>query len=320
MSTATSASSGAIPSRAGSRHLGALFVAIAATLWATDTLFRYPLTQAKVDPTFLVFLEHTLICLVYAPFAVALRRREILAFDRKQWLSLFAIGGGASGIATILFTSSFRYVNPSVSILLQKLQPIFVVLLAMAFLGERPKRSFYPWAAAALVAGLAISFPDFHFGFVREIDPQSIGVLFALGAAFLWALALVLAKGALHAKDPLVVTFWRFVFGWVAVGALVLPELLRDHAPLLGALSNGEAFRAVLYIALMPGLLSMILYYYGVRKTPATTATFMELAFPVSAVLINTLFLRMPLQPVQGAAALLLLFAGTRITLANRNG
>ena len=41
----------------------------------------------------------------------------------RRWLAVAFCGAGGSALATILFTASFHYVNPSVTILLQKLQP-----------------------------------------------------------------------------------------------------------------------------------------------------------------------------------------------------
>jgi hypothetical protein len=44
----------------------------------------------------------------------------------------------------------------------------------------------------------------------------------------------------------------------------------------------------------------------------------MELLFPVTAVTLNTIFLKTPLEPLQAAAALVLLFAITQISIVDR--
>src|SRR5262249_10471821 len=43
----------------------------------------------------------------------------------------------------------------------------------------------------------------------------------------------------------------------------------------------------LLIIALVPGFLAVILYYRGLRRTPAPVATIAELAFPATALLVN---------------------------------
>ena len=44
-------------------------------------------------------------------------------------------------------------------------------------------------------------------------------------------------------------------------------------------------------LALVPGLLAMLLYYRGLRTTPAPIATFAELAFPATALVVNYFWL-----------------------------
>jgi len=304
--------------------MGPALVAFAAILWATDALVRYPLIQSGIDPTFLVFFDHLLCVILLTPFLVYRFRGTLTKIARPQWIGLFVIGGGGSAIATVLFTTSFRYVNPSVSILLQKLQPIFVVILATAFLGERPKRAFWIWAPLALLAGLAISFPDFDFRFLGDGSVASKGALFALSGAALWALSTVVGKAVLYRLPPMVVTYWRFVFGLLALAFMIMTEsgfsggAESPAGRFVSQLGEGKTLVSILYVALIPGLLALILYYQGMTRTTASKTTFMELLFPVTAVTLNTVFLKTPLLPIQAAAALVLLFAITQISIADR--
>jgi DME family drug/metabolite transporter len=83
-------------------------------------------------------------------------------------------------------------------------------------------------------------------------------------------------------------------------------------------LENPSTLASLLYVALVPGLIALILYYQGMLRTTASKTTFMELLFPVTAVTLNTIFLKVPLQPLQATAALVLLFAITQISIAER--
>lgn len=300
--------------------MGPLLVALAAILWATDALVRYPLIQHGLDPTFVVFFDHALAVVLLTPFMLVKFRKQLTKVSAPQWAGLFLLGGGASALATVLFTASFKYVNPSVSILLQKLQPVFVVLLAALFLGERPKKTFYIWAPLALLAGLAISFPTFDFAFLSGAA-ESHGSLYALAAAGLWALATVVGKGVVGKLPPMVVTYWRFVFGLVTLaGMLAFAGSFSDGgaAASFAKLGDFAILRSLLYVALVPGLLALILYYQGMLRTTASKTTFMELLFPVTAVTLNTVFLDAPLAGVQAAAALVLLFSITQLSIESR--
>ncbi len=303
--------------------MGPFLVAFAAILWATDALVRFPLIHAGMDPVFVVFFDHLLAVTLLTPFMLHRFRRELTDMTIPQWVGLFLLGGGASAVATVLFTASFRYVNPSVSILLQKLQPVFVIILAAIFLGERPKRGFWIWAPLALAAGLAISFPNFKFDFLSGGTLESRGSLFALSAAGLWGLATVVGKRVLSRLPPLIVTYWRFVFGLATLAVML--ALAGDFSAADGGalasyrqLGNPATLRSLLYVALVPGLLALILYYQGMGRTTASKTTFMELLFPVTAVTLNTIFLKAPLLPIQAAAALVLLFAIMQISIDER--
>lgn len=291
------------------RSLGPFLVGIAALLWATDAVIRYPLVQRGIDPTLIVFFDHCLGVLLLTPFLFLKYGKKTTKITPAQWTGLFVIGGGGSALATVLFTASFRYVNPSVSILLQKFQPILVVLLAMLFLGERPKKGFYLWAGIAFLSGLVLSFPDLNYSFIGELSLESRGTVYALGAAALWGLSTVVGKSVLSSVPPMVVTYWRFVFGFVTLGGL----LLFSGSSFMMPLGQPFVLKSFLYLALVPGLTALILYYQGMRRTPASTTTFVELLFPVGAVAMNTFVLEIPLSPTQAIAAVVLLFAVTRI-------
>ena len=171
-------------------------------------------------------------------------------------------------------------------------------------------------AGMALAAGLVISFPNFQFGLGSDINPR--GSFYALAAAGLWGLATVVGKSILEKLSPSVVTFWRYAFGFITLvivlfgtnGSLGLKEI--------GGNLDASAWRALVYIAIGPGLIAMLLYYKGMTKASAMTTTFMELLFPITAVAINTFYLDQPLNPVQAGAAAVLLFAVTMISLGER--
>ena len=290
---------------------GPALIALASLGWATDALFRDPLGK-KLDPLWIVLLEHVMALTLLLVFSAFRYGRTLFSLTPKEWFSSFIIGAGGSGLATLLFTASFRDINPSVAILLQKLQPIIVVLLAAVFLKERPVQGFLRWATVALLAGLAISFPDLDFKSLSDgkIDYHSRGVFYALSAAGIWAVSTVAGKHFVNNKPVLFVTFWRYVFGTVALvilqsaAHLAIPfELSRQTDTLLG----------LLYITLIPGIASMVFYYWGLSQTSASVATFAELLFPVAAVALNTVVLKTPLLPAQLFAGSILLYSVHRI-------
>jgi drug/metabolite transporter (DMT)-like permease len=278
---------------------GPFWVGLAAFLWATDALVRYP-AISKIDPTFIVLFEHILAVFILLPWMIRKYGKSTFSLNRGEWNSALFSGVAGSAAATILFTASFKYINPSVAVLLQKLQPVLVVLIAYIFLGERPARKFYLWGSIALIAGLVLSFPDFNFDFLSKRDSHSIGIQYAFVAALMWAGSTVTGKKLLIKVPPPVATFWRFFFGLVGVSILIF---LSGSPIQLEYLALGPALYSLLYLSLVPGLLAIIIYYVGLSSTPAGVTSFIELIYPIGAIILNTAFLHTPLSHVQIIAA-----------------
>ena len=289
-----------------------MLIIAAAILWATDALFRVPSLE-RLDPLQIVLIEHLLATLAFLPWMLLRRRTELFSLKPSQWLGVAFIGIAGSALATVLFTASFRYVNPSVAILLQKLQPLLVIVLARAFLGEKPGSGFWPWASAALIAAVLLSVPSLSGGWHAPLDDLgSRGAVYALSAAAIWAIATVIGRSLAANLPTEVTTFWRYAFGLGALFAL-LSLAGSDHD--ISAAFRPDTAHALLYMALGPGLLAMLLYYAGLKHTSATGATLLELLFPVAAIGLNAVFLGATLTPLQTGAGTILLIAATRASL-----
>jgi DME family drug/metabolite transporter len=294
---------------------GPLWVGLAAFLWATDALVRYP-SISSIDPSFIVLFEHCLAILLLAPTVIKQGAAAFRGLRLSGWLAAILSGLCGSAGGTILFTASFRYINPSVAVLLQKLQPVFVVAIAALFLRERPTRRFYAWATLALLAAAILSFPDLNFHFLIDQDPHSIGVQYALGAALLWAGATVTGKKLLEQTSAQLATFWRFFFGWIGMLAFYqLADLPIDSA----WLTHSSHLIPLFYLSLIPGIFAIYIYYVGLARTPASVTSFIELIYPIGAIALNTLILQTPLEPTQLLAGGVLILSVAQLSGATHS-
>src|SRR5258708_33111407 len=82
-----------------------VFVAVAATLWASDAYFRNQLVQ-HLSATQIVVAEDGLVTLFLLPVLIR-SRRELKRLGRRGWLAVGIIAAGGQALATILFTASF---------------------------------------------------------------------------------------------------------------------------------------------------------------------------------------------------------------------
>ncbi len=283
---------------------------MAAFLWATDSIFRYPLISKGLNSVSIVFTEHMIVLIVLIIF-VLLKKIKIFQLSKKQWLSVLFIGFFSSALATVLFTSSFKYGNPSVSILLQKFQPIIVILLGLFTLKEKPPKYFYFYAALAMIAGLFLSFPDFNFSFLNQPAGYLTSAGLALSAAILWAVGTVVGKSVSGNLPAVTLIFWRYLFG--AIGVIFI-AVFQGQSVISEALFQFQNLGPLLYMALIVGLLSMVFYYRGLKKVLATQATILELIFPITAVALNFIFLDQKLSIMQLTAGAVLLFAITKVS------
>lgn len=267
-------------------------IVIAALLWSIDAPFRTLLTH-DLSSTTIVLLEHILILFFVLPILIR-RRHEYKKLSPKHWLALLFIGVCGSALGLVFFTQAFRYVNPSVAILLQKTQPFIAIGLAVWILKEVLPKRFYVWAFIAIIGAYLTAFP--------EIIPHGIsfsgnilGVIYALLAAFFWGASTVFGRYVITVVSWPMITAIRFFI------ALIFLFILNIYTGTLGELLivSKNDLLYVFITALIVGLLAQIIYYRGLVYTRASIATIGELMFPVAAVVVNWVFLDATLTTVQ---------------------
>ncbi|HYC34403.1 MAG TPA: DMT family transporter [Candidatus Paceibacterota bacterium] len=282
-----------------------VLVFIAAMLWATDGPFRAKVA-ADLPSFFIVLVEHFFSLLILSPFLIK-TFPKLKNLSPKGWLSLIIIGVGSSALALIFFTESFKLLNPSAAIILQKLQPLFAIFLAYTILKERPHKHFWIFAIVGMIGAYLISFPT--------LTPQVfegetwnlhfLGVLFAVGAALLWAAGTVFGRIALSEFSWKETTSLRFFVAFIFLALWNLKDGAFSLIPTLSAATWGYLF----LMSMVSGALGLLLYYRGLRDTKASVATIAELGFVAAALLVNYIFLDAILLPMQNLGMLILLFS-----------
>ncbi len=293
---------------------GTYLVFFAAMLWATDAPFRLHLTQT-LSSNFIVLGEHFVDIIVVLPI-IFLGVSQIKKLSWRDWGAVLVIAIGGSALASVAFTQAFHYVNPSVAILLQKLQPLVAISLAALLLKEPLHPKFWLWATVALLGAYFISFPSLvpqlYPG--EQFNPNVTGVLLALVAAFFWGASTVLGKYVLRAVDFRLMTALRFCTAFIF---LLLLNWRQGSFPAAGQFTLTDAL-FILIIAIASGVVSLFIYYKGLEITNASVATLAELGFPMAAIFVNWLFIpNSALVPMQLMGVAVLLFAVWRLGVYN---
>jgi drug/metabolite transporter (DMT)-like permease len=293
--------------------IGAFAISIAAAFWGVDGIVLTPRLY-NLDVAFVVFMLHALAFIIMNTFLFK-EYRKLSHFDRSDLTTFFLIAlfGGAIGTMAMvhaLFLVNFQKLT--IVILLQKLQPIFAIALAVIFLRERMRRYYFVWASLAIVAGYFLTFgtnlPNFNTG-----DNTLEAALFSLLAAFSFGSSTVLSKKVLGKYSFHTATFYRYGFTTLIMLIFILfTGIYTDYQSI-----TGENWIIFFIIAITTGSGAIFLYYYGLRKVRAVIATICELFFPVTAVILDYLINDQRLSWVQWISAFIMMFAIINLNLTN---
>lgn len=295
-------------------HMGSLAVVLAALLWSVDGLLRTHLYS--LPPATVVFWEHALGFVILVPFLLT-SLRKFRELTRKQWFSIGGVALLSGALGTILYTAALgkvQYIPFSVVILLQQLNPVFAITTAALLLHERLNRRFIMLAAVALFGAYLTAFPSLTVNFATG-KGTAVAALLAVGAAACWGIGTAFSKYALQGTSSLHVTAARF--GLAPVFALII-LLFSGKASTLGTMT-GTQWGYLLAITFSTGLVALIIYYYGLQRVAASRAAILELAWPLSSVIIGWLWLHQGLTLTQALGALLLTATTYLITKDTRD-
>ena len=253
---------------------GVVLVSLAAAMWGLDGLIRKPLSSSTSAFT-IVFGEHVVLVALTLPLLVPAFRALYRAGPAYVAAGV-AVGAGASAIATILFTKALFHGDFITVVVLQKAQPLIVVLGAWLVLREQPRPGF-AWFLLPALAGIWL------VALHHPLAPHARGLIpiaETLGAAALWGMGTVFGRLLARRLAFEHVTTVRFAFGLVASACAL---------PIVGAARFSSAHDSfwIAVLALVTGLFALGLYYYGLQRTPALLSALGELAFPVTASLVG---------------------------------
>lgn len=260
-----------------------VFVIIAASLWGIDGIILRPSLFTLPVPL-VVFIESTIVAVLLSPIIIK-QYSKLKTLKMLDWLSFIGVallGGAIGGMAITKALFYVNFVNLSIVILIQKLQPVFALILAAILLKERLPREFFMWAGFAILGAYLMTFgvklPNLDSG-----ESTVLAGLFALVAAASFGSSTVLSKRALKNVGFELGTYIRFamsavllIFIVIGTGAITETVNITEHQ-----------WWIFLLIAFTTGGPAIFLYYYGLKKITASVATICELAFPLTAVVLE---------------------------------
>lgn len=217
-------------------------------------------------------------------------------------LGLAALGGVCMVLSWTGFFAGFAMTSIATTTIVYHIQPFFVVLIGVTILKERITLDQIVWMIAAFV-GVALA-----SGLVLSSRPVTttwvFGIALTLGAALLYAIATILAKG-LGAQRPEITTLCQTIVGVVLLAPFA--DLSRS-VPLaswgwlagIGVLHTGVAY---------------VLMYSAYPRLTTPLIGVLTFIYPLVAILIDWFFYGHPLGLVQSTGVILIAFGTLGVRL-----
>ena len=206
----------------------------------------------------------------------------------------------------LLFVGMHLGMPAGLSSLVLQSQVFFTVLIAAAFLGERP--------SARALAGLALAAGGLLLiGLERPLGDSLLAFALVMAAALAWAFSNIATKRS-GASDMLRLISWvslipplpLLVLSWIFEGPQAISTALTGI--------SWEGMGALLYIAFLATTVGFGLWSFLLRRYPASQVTPFALAVPVSGLLAGWWLLGEALT-TQDWLACALVFAGLAVTV-----
>ena len=195
-------------------------------------------------------------------------KRPSLKAIKKNFLALF-VSGALIGVNWILLFESYKYASVAASTLIYYLAPVFVLILAAIFLGEKITLVRAICAAFAVLGMLLIS-------------GTGEGSLLALGAAMLYATVVLINKRFIRDISSLDTTIMQLGFAALTI----LPYTLITENIFAYRFDVSEWILLVLLGILHTGI-AYLLYFSAVKELKGQTVAIVSYLDPTVAVILS---------------------------------
>jgi drug/metabolite transporter (DMT)-like permease len=241
-------------------------------------------------------------CAIGAPVLLAVcAALGLLRGTLTPRLLLFAaLGGVAIVLNWLLLFAAYSRASIAIATAVYNTQPFILVGLGALFFGERLTLNKLLWLGMAFIGMLLIVQAKPSAGYIGS--EHLVGILMALGAAFFYALAAIVAK-KLKGTPPHLIALVQ-----VCVGTLMLAPFANFEA----LPADANTWGALLALGVLHTGLMYILLYGAIQKLPTHLVGALSFIYPVVAILVDYLAFDHHLQAIQlaGIAAILIAAAG----------
>ncbi|PMZ96087.1 MULTISPECIES: DMT family transporter [unclassified Pseudomonas] len=214
---------------------------------------------------------------------------------------LLAVVSGVAIVGNwVLLFASYSRASIAIGTAVYNVQPFMLVGLAALFLGEKITLAKLTWLSVAFLGMLAIV--SAHGAGQANGEEYLLGILLALGAAFLYAVAALIIK-RLTGTPPHLIALIQVSTGVLLLAPWVTLGGLPGELPALGSLVTlGIVHTGLMYVLL----------YSAIQRLPTALTGALSFIYPIAAILVDWVAFDHRLAPLQwlGVGLILLAAAG----------
>lgn len=261
-----------------------LLLVLAASFWGGN----FNVARAfnlEIPPMGLSFWRWVVAGLILLPFVWRPMRQQWPAFKQNFPLVLALGILGVSGFNTLVY-SGLQTTTATNGVLMQSVNPIFIIILSSLLLGEFASKRQWLGIVISLLGVLAILIQG-QLANLWKLDFHA-GDLIILLAVLDWGLYTVLLRKLPNELKGLPILGYTIAIGVLGILPLYLYEITMTSRSMP---VNWISISSVLYVAIFPSVLSYLFWNHGTQRIGANRAGQFAHVVPISGIIIAVLLL-----------------------------
>lgn len=232
-----------------------------------------------ISPSLFLFYRYLIATIVFLPIFLLYKSRHRHNINHPQTLFVALLGTPLCLLPLFYGLSQTSAVEASI---LESSSPVFTILTAIIFLGEKLKPKERKGLFLAILGTFVITFEPFIItGSNLQLSVK--GNLLIILSNAIWTVFLLLSKK--FKANPIYLTFYSFL---VSIPFFLLVQLQQNH----GFTLNIQALPGVLYMAIGGSIIAFWAYQEGQKRIEASEAAVFTYLKPAFAIPLSILWLK----------------------------
>lgn len=245
-------------------------IIIAAVLWSLAGIFAKQIHGMSAQS--IIFYRVVFALVIFFIFILISGNLRIIELkDKKIYLLLFGIL--QAGTMLTFFISLLKG-SVSIAVLLLYTAPVYITILSPWLLKEKSTKKGIIALVLSILGILFIVDPG-------NLDLAPIGILAGIASGIIYAFQIMISKYASSTYSGYAQAFWSFPVAII----ILLPA---GTAPFNVVIDN---LGYLILLAIFPTILAVSLYFNGLKKVNAHSASIVGLIEPLSAIILSVLIL-----------------------------